>query len=117
MSERDIRARLRAAFEELDRRAGRTVRKIVLPCALGAGLALGAGGCDGRATPGDASVSDAQAPADVMKADMEVDSGVLPPYMAPAYMAPPWDLGADLVSPPEADYAAPDPWPLPDAGR
>jgi hypothetical protein len=125
MSEREIRARVREAFRQLDRCAGRTIKRAVLPCMLGAGLALGAAGCGERAVQDDAGASDAA----LVQPDSGVDSGVLPPYMGPppqdlgadltppplgAYAVPAPDLGVDMIDDPSADYAAP--FPAPDGG-
>ena len=104
MSEREIRAILREALEELDRRAGRVVRKVVIPTVIGASLALGAGGCGQRAVqPGDdGSVADTGAVYDDSGNKKKTDGGALPPYMAPDV-----DLGTDVMPPPTPDYMAP----------
>ncbi len=64
MSEREIRGILRSICDELDQYAGRLiskgVRKVLLPTAVGAGLALGgAAGCSDDSPPSpDATTSD-----------------------------------------------------------
>jgi hypothetical protein len=123
MSEKEIRAILREAFAELDRRAGRAVKKVVLPTMVGAGLALGAGGCGHRAVPGpaqDGSVMEAsarQGDAQQQQGDAQQqrqDFG----YPVPPYSAPQVDQG--VAPPPTPDYMAPmygSPFPEPDGGQ
>jgi hypothetical protein len=103
MSELEIRAILREALNELDRRAGRVVRKVVLPSMIGASLALGAGGCGQRAVQPseDGSVADTGAVYDD-SGRKKVDMGFLP-----SYMAPPIDQGSDIIPPAQPDYMAP----------
>ncbi len=115
MTEKEIRAVIQAVCADLDQRVRqvvtKSVRKVVLPAALGAGLALSTGACndDDRSVP----TGDAQGQVD----GQAVDAGPLPPYMAadaavyaapfpdggpvPPYMAP--DIG------PQPDYMAPEP--------
>jgi hypothetical protein len=45
MSEREYRSQIAAVLAEIESKARRLGRKMLLPAALGAGLALGAGGC------------------------------------------------------------------------
>ena len=103
---------------------GTTVRKVVLPASVGIGLALGAGGCDGRAPVtgvdlgGDGAVQ-------------YRDSGFAPAYAAPqpdstipapryaavqpdAAIQPDGDIVAPMYGSPQPDYAAP--YPETDAG-
>lgn len=108
---------MREALNELDRRAGRVVRKVVLPSMIGASLALGVGACGERAVQPaeDGSVADTGAISDD-SGKKKIDGGVAPPYMAP----PPADLGTDIAAPPTPDYMAPlymAPGPEPDGGK
>jgi hypothetical protein len=117
MSELEIRAILREALDELDRRAGRAVRKVVLPSVIGASLALGVGACGQRVIQPneDGAVADSGAVYDD-SGKKKIDGGVAPPYMAP----PPADLGPDVMPPPQPDYMAPlymAPGPEPDGGK
>jgi hypothetical protein len=100
MTDREMWARIEAACAQLDRiREGvqRGVRKVLLPAALGTGLAFSAGACG--------------EPRSVM-----VDSGALADSVgapvAPVYAAP--HAGdATIEPPPQMDYAAPFPEPVP----
>lgn len=98
MSEREIRGILRSICDELDQHAGRLickgVRKVLLPTAVGAGLALGgAAGCSDSSTPSpDATTSDSISQTDggvkldgVKNPDMQLkyDINWPLPYMAP----------------------------------
>ena len=106
MSEREMRQILASLCADLDRRAralGRGVKKALVPAALGAGLALGAGACsDDASSPKDARV---EASTKDMGAEMS------PLYMAPEDAAiqsdvgPTADVGVDL---PGTLYMAPD---------
>ena len=128
MTEKDIRTILRQVLEEWDRRL---VTRVVMPTALGVGLALS--GCGGRAL----APTDAQPPMTEAGQQISVDggragdglpfvteagqplyldNGIAPTYMAPAYMAPAPD--ARITPPPQPDYMAPmygGPFPEPDA--
>lgn len=115
MSEREMRQVLASLCNDLDRRAkalGRGLKKVMLPAALGAGLALGAGGCSDDS----GSAKDAQVEASVkdvgvtdnavyMAPDAGMDLPPVPPYMAPDSATPPADSGVDV---PGALYMAPD---------
>jgi len=98
MSEQEIRGILRSICDELDQHAGRLIRKgvhkVLLPTAVGAGLALGgAAGCGDDSTPGpDATTSDSMSQTDggtkqdsVQPPDMfkKLDINWPLPYMAP----------------------------------
>jgi hypothetical protein len=98
MSEREIRGILRSICDELDQHAGglisKGVRKVLLPTAVGAGLALGgAAGCSDRSTPiPDATTSDSISQTDggtkpdiTKNPDMhqKLDINWPLPYMAP----------------------------------
>ena len=103
MLEKDMRATLRDVLDKLDRHSNRIVKTVLIPSLLGAGLALGAGGCGHRAIPKKGSVTDATA-TQADSGHKKLDIGVLPPYMAP----PAEDLSIDALIPdPQADYAAP----------
>lgn len=99
MSEREMRHLLASLCADLDRRArqlGRGVKKVVLPAALGAGLALGMGGCsDDSSTAPDAKVDKK----DGGTTDAKVDIGPVTPYGIPS------DIGVDT---PGTLYMAPD---------
>jgi len=115
MTERQIRATLAEVLAELDRTARRTVRLVVLPGLLGAGLA----GCDHRAVsiqeggvPGpDAGAGDAL-PGDVLPGDALPMDRALPPQrelmVVPPYMAPDPDLHP--IPPPVGAYGVPPPF-------
>ena len=110
MSEKEIRSVLRSLCEDLDRRARRAMRSgmrnVVMPAALGAGLALS--GCSD-----DSSTTIDSGKTDVAIADAGAEN-VQPPYMAPdaaLYAAP--DVRLDTA--PDATgsemgilYSAPD---------
>lgn len=110
MTEKEIRGILHKVLADWDRRAARVVRKVVVPAALGVGLALS--GC------GDRSVSpttDAKPPI-LTEAGQPVylDFGPAPAYMAPLYAAPQPEYAApqpepdaSITPPPQPDYAAP----------
>lgn len=101
MSEKEIRGILQEVCAELDRRVRdavrQGVRKVLLPTALGAGLALTPACESERSTPG----GDAMAQTDgSQRADTgQLDGGAVPPYMAPDQ-----DMGG-----PQPDYMAPEP--------
>lgn len=137
MREREMREVLATVCDELDRRARRLlrdgVRKVVMPAALGAGLALG-GGCDTDrpVNTGDAATDGAPARdrgpqmGDLAPVYMGPDAGLL--YMGPdagpppADGAQPADLGVDgrLADLPMPPYMAPEAGLLymaPDAGK
>ncbi len=107
MSEREIRARVREALRKLDQRAGRTLRRVVLPSVLGVGLVCGGGGCGERAVQDDAG-------AELQDGAALHDSGreLAPPPLG-AYGVPAADLRVDIDDP-QLDYAAP--FPEPDSG-
>jgi hypothetical protein len=120
MTEKEIRDILREAFAELDRRAARasrSVKKVVIPTMVGAGLALGAGGCGHRNIPQqDGAVMEASAKSDAkqQKKKQKQDFG----YPVPPYSAPQVDQG--VAPPPQPDYMAPmygSPFPEPDGGK
>jgi hypothetical protein len=113
MSEKEIRGILKELCDDLDRRFRGKIRKVVLPAALGAGVALSAA-CGDQVTlyagppPGN---------------DMALEAGAQPEYMAPdpadmgvdvqpigemgiLYAGPSPDLGID--NGPQPDYMAPD---------
>ncbi len=130
MTEKEIREVIRELCDELDERARRLVRNVVVPAALGAGLALSAGGC------GDRAVSDSMVPhvdaayglplyaapldwrtggpesAYMMPFDRgtpkdikpKTDPGPMPPYMAPMD----YKVKDTKVPPPQPDYMVPD---------
>lgn len=52
MSEREYRRALAAVLAEIEAETRRLGRKVLIPAALGAGLALGAGGCGDDTTTG-----------------------------------------------------------------
>ena len=128
MTDKEMWLRIEAACARLDRiREGvqRGVRKVLLPAALGTGLALGTGACGGERTvqvdggsgsdavklPPSPSVYSAPFPGprpDAAEADMIEP----PPQMDYAAPFPPpnaADLGADVVPPLAPAYAAPYP--------
>jgi hypothetical protein len=93
MTEKEIREVIRELCEELDERARRMVKKVVLPTMLGAGLALSVGACGDRTAPGKQDV--------ISAADMA--------YGVPLYMAPSDYRPADhFVGGPDMAYRAPD---------
>lgn len=102
MSEKEIRELLHTLCADIDRRAKRTARtlkKAAIPFAIGAGLALGAGGCSDDAT-----------------SPPKVDKGAQYDGIQPAYMAPPFEMGPapayavpGVDSGPAPEYAAPGP--------
>ena len=122
MTEKEIRGVLRSLCADLDRRARKAARAVVLPAVLGAGLS----GCSatpdyGAPFPNDHRVDDlAQIEQGV---DSRIDLGPAPEYAAvfdggvdgrvdsgpaPEYAAV-FDGGADSVdSGPQVDYMAPD---------
>jgi hypothetical protein len=92
VTEREIRRALREIFEDLDRAA----RRVILPAALGAGMALSAG-CGGRvvpATDGGRADQPTQGRADAQR---RIDGQTPPP--------PRWDLSGPLG----ADHGVPPP--------
>ena len=103
MSEKEIRELLHTLCADIDRRAkrtGRTLKKAAIPLALGAGLALGVGGC-----------SD-----DTTSPPPKADQGATYDGIQPAYMAPPFEMGPapayavpGVDSGPAPEYAAPGP--------
>jgi hypothetical protein len=116
MNEKEIRSILRDALAELDRRAVRVVKRVVVPAALGASLAL-SGGCGTRAAPpsgqdGTSITSDGQP-------RRKLDGGPVALYAAvqPDALRPTPDM---RVTPaPQPDYAAPmygSPFPWPKDG-
>lgn len=130
MSESEIRRVLREVCEELDR-AARHLGRVVLPAALGAGVAL-ASGCGERAAPvgADGKVAD-QGAAPLAEAGARTDLRELLPPNPSLYSVPsptedarpakpdlPGPIGAYGVPEPEPDYMAPmysAPMPGPDA--
>lgn len=114
MSEREYRSQIAAVLADVEKAARRLGRKVLLPAALGAGLALGAAGCsdDDNGKP-DTFVSGPDAAYGV-PFEMGVDSVV--PNPDTAYLAPDLgvDQGADAIMPgPDAAYGVP----LPDASE
>ena len=126
MTESEIRRVLRELCDDLDRAA----RRVILPAALGAGMALSAG-CGGRGVP--AATTDGSAGADQhavrvdgrtqpspLKVDQALERRVPPPlpdYM-PAWQPEAGPAGRDLPGPVGA-YGVPMymmPSPEPDAG-
>ena len=126
MSEKEIRELLHNLCSDIDRRArqaARGLKRAAMPVALGAGLALGAGGCsdDSGSPPAkDGQTADTRqtdsgpAPAYAVppfEMGTPVDFGGAPAYAVPGvemgptpdYMAPGPDLG------PQPDYMAPGP--------
>jgi hypothetical protein len=119
MSEGEIRRVLREICEELDR-TSRRVRRVVLPAALGAGLALSSG-CGGRGVPAapDGSGPDRRAAG---RADLglvvdgpAVRGDTLAPPSVTLYSVPTPTLEARALKPdlgdPISEYAVPDPQP------
>ncbi len=95
MSEREIRRILESVYRELDDRLRKVSKKVILPAAVGAALALS--GCESNvAEPVYMAPHDAGAE---LASDAGTDLGPLPDYMAP-------DAGTDLG--PLPDYMAPD---------
>jgi hypothetical protein len=125
MSEKEIRLVLRDVIADLDRRAIRTLGKVLLPSMLGASLALGASsGCGHRALP-----QQSQSDSTTLKADGSVplpDSTPAPdgPLLADAPSPRPVPdsepaVDTQLDPPPEPAYMAPSygvPFPEPDGG-
>jgi hypothetical protein len=112
MSEREYRSQIAAVLAAIEQRARRLGRKVLLPAALGAGLALGVAGCsdDDNSKP-DTFVPGADAAYGVPFWDMGVD-GVLPGPDS-AYGVPMPDAGVDqatdaVVPGPDAAYLGPD---------
>jgi hypothetical protein len=127
MSEREMRQVLASLCNDLDRRAkalGRGLKKVMLPAALGAGLALGAGGCsdDSQPAPNDAgieaSVKDigAMDNALYMAPDAKADLGPQPPYMAPDGATPPPEDAAAADTAVQKDAGPVPPYMAPDMG-
>jgi len=115
MSESEIRRVLREVCEELDR-GTRRVRRVMLPAALGAGVALSSG-CGRRpaavAEDGGAPDSERAQQSDRRTTvDARAEAGRLPPlptldvFRAPSRDAGPPNWEAS-VSPPQLDYMAP----------
>jgi|GEM_PF-3381499 len=120
MSEKEIRGILQELCDDLDRRFRGKIRKVVLPAALGAGMALG--GCGDSLTdvvplyaaPGDdMSMTELGPQPDYMAPDPDLsipaDMGVdFQPIgeMGILYAGPSPDLGVD--SGPQPEYMAPD---------
>lgn len=114
MSEKEIRELIHNLCSDIDRRArqaARGLKKAAMPVALGAGLALSAGGCSddtGNPPPKDGQTADTRS----------ADGGP-----APAYAAPPFEMGTQIdlggapayavpgtdLGPPTPDYMAPGP--------
>lgn len=106
MSEKEIRELLHTLCADIDRRAretARTLKKAALPLAIGAGLALGVGGCSDDST-----------------SPPKADQGVRYDGIQPAYMAPPFEMGpapayavpgldGKIDTGPAPEYAAPGP--------
>jgi hypothetical protein len=126
MSEKEIRLILRDVIADLDRRAIRTLGKVLLPSMLGASLALGAGalsGCSQRTLPqqSDSTTITADGSVPPLPDSSSLPDGALPPDGAsrpipdsvPAVDTQPPD------PPPEPAYMAPMygvPFPEPDGG-
>jgi hypothetical protein len=113
MSEHEINSFLRAVLQELDRTARQAirtgVRTVVLPSALGAGLAL-CGGCDDSTTapPGDVTVQDIMHDSgiDTLPADgMLPADGALPDLAAP-------DASGDALVQPDGEPDGPVIYPI-----
>jgi hypothetical protein len=114
MNEKEIRSILRDALAELDRRAVKVVKKVVIPAALGASLAL-SGGCGTRAAP--PSGQDSTAVTSDGQPKKMLDGGLPAPLYAavqPDALQPKPDMR--MTPPPQPDYAAPmygSPFPIP----
>lgn len=102
MSEREYRRALAAVLAEIEAEARRLGRKVLLPAALGAGLALGAGGCGDDTTTG--PTADTYIPRD---AALYADASVGRPDAIYAADAGPWpDLARDVSSEASTDGAS-----------
>lgn len=103
MSEKEIRGILQEVCAELDRRVRdavrQGVRKVLLPTALGAGLALTPGCESERSTPSSDAIAQVDGGSQPQADSGRLDSGAIPPYMAPDR-----DMGG-----PQPDYMAPEP--------
>lgn len=109
MSESEIRALLRTIRADLDR----ALRKVVLPTALGAGIALSAGCSDDAETPHpDAKTPDAALVDSVRPDQQGVDQAVVADGAVPADQQTD-QQGAD--SQPGWDFYPPPPYMAPDA--
>ena len=100
MSEKEIRGILQELCDDLDRRFRGKIRKVVLPAALGAGMALGAACGEG--------ITDVVP----LYAAPAGDIGLVEAGPQPAYMGPdPQDLGVDIQPIDEMGilYAGPSP--------
>lgn len=119
MSEREYRRALAAVLAEIEAEARRLGRKVLLPAALGAGLALGAGGCGDDTTTGptadawvgrpDAVYGTDAGPWPDLKRDTASDADLMVGRPDAVYAADsgPWsDLARDASSEAGADAAS-----------